>query len=277
MTLVLAVVNQKGGVGKTTTTVNLSAGLAHLGLRVLIIDLDPQAHSTEHLGVSSKFSKTEGLYEAMSGQITLEDCILETSQQGLHIAPSHLKLGSFNQHRPENAQFALREIITDEVKENYDYVLIDCQPSLSILTLNALTAADKIILPVQAEFLALDGLSQLIMTFKEVKATLHPTLEILGVVLTMYDRRNRLSAEILKELEKTFGDDLFESLIPRSVRFAEAPSFGRSIFEYAPGTDAANSYLKLAKELVYKVEEIERKKLQEEAEQVEYEDMAEYR
>lgn len=254
--MIISVVNQKGGVGKTTTTVNLAATFAQAGKQVLIIDLDPQGHSTEHVGFSERTTTDKTVLEALLGTQAVKECIHKTYKKGLFLLPSNLRLGLFNQ-LPSDANYTKLQEVTKEIAELFDYIIIDCQPSLSLLTLNALIASNEVLMPVQSEFLALDGLSQLIVTFKEVKAKYQPDLNVLGVVLTMYDRRNRLSAEIRKELEKNFGNNLFESVIPRSVRFAEAPSFGKAISDYAPGSDAARSFEKLAFEIEQKMNQRE--------------------
>ena len=256
MAKTISIVNQKGGVGKTTTSVNLSAALANMGFRTLLIDLDPQGHSTEHIGLSGNFHPTKTVLEIILKEEEISDVIKDTYLDKLHIIPTNLRLGLYNQNSPEGKQFNLKESI-ESVDPDYDYIIIDCQPSLSLLTLNALTASDYIVLPVQSEFLALDGLTQLIKTLKEVRIKLNPALSVLGVVLTMYDKRNKLSGEIRNELAKNFGDDLFETIIPRSVRFAEAPSFGKAIFDYAPRSKGASAYRQLAEEMLIKLADME--------------------
>jgi len=254
MAIVIAITNQKGGVGKTTTAVNLSAALANLGKKVLIIDFDPQGHSTEHLGVKNLFDPIqETILEVITNKKTLLSVVVPTYLPNLWIAPSNLRLGQFNQHNPIGKQFVLKNAISQEESQKFDFILIDCQPSLSLLTLNALTTSNKVILPVQAEYLALDGLTQLILTLKEVKQKLHPTLSILGILITMFDRRNKLSSEVKTELEKNFGSDVFRSHIPRSVRLAEAPSFGKTIFDYDPRSEGALAYYNLAREVLDKL------------------------
>lgn len=253
--IIISVVNQKGGVGKTTTAVNTAAGLAKLGKKVLLIDLDPQAHSTQHLGFGGS-SNGKNLINVLLDKTPILEVIKKTSSKKLWLLDSDLTLGKFNQLSPKGNHFVLKDSLSQEVKDFFDYIIIDCQPTLSLLTFNALTASDKILLPVQAEFLALDGLSQLILTLKEVRTKLHPSLSVIGVVITMFDRRNNLSTEIRKELNKNFGDDLFKAVIPRSVRLAEAPSFGKTIFEYDPYSKGAEEYLILAKELIKKVENL---------------------
>jgi chromosome partitioning protein len=248
MATVISIVNQKGGVGKTTTSVNLSAGLARLGYKVLILDFDPQGHSTEHLGIEVESSKTA--LEVLEDEKTLKASIYASYIPSVWVLPATLKLGQFNQNTPVGRQFSLKNSLDEDMHKKFDYIIIDCQPSLSLLTLNALVASDKVLLPVQAEFLALDGLSQLIVTLREIKTKLHPKLSVLGILLTMFDKRNKLSSEVKEELEKNFEDDLFSVVIPRSVKLAEAPSFGKSIFDYAVDTPGCIAYDALAKEVV---------------------------
>ena len=249
MTTIISVVNQKGGVGKTTTSVNVSASLALLGYKVLVIDFDPQGHSGEHLGIQIENGKSS--LEVLEKEKSLISCIYPSKVRNLWVLPASLRLGQFNQNSPVGRQFALKEAIDKELSggDKFDFVVIDCQPSLSLLTLNALVTCDCVLLPVQAEFLALDGLSQLIVTLKEIKTKLHPKLSVLGILLTMYDRRNKLSYEVKSELEKNFKEDLFDTVIPRSVKLAEAPSFGQSILDYAPDSPGSIAYKDLANEI----------------------------
>jgi chromosome partitioning protein len=252
MSTVISVTNQKGGVGKTTTSVNLGAAMARAGYKTLIIDLDPQGHSGEHLGVKiiedNKGQKT--ILDVLGGERDLLDSTYPTYIPNLWLTPSNLKLGQFNQNPPAGRQFNLKTTINQEVQDKFDFIFIDCQPSLSLLTLNALTACDQVVLPVQAEFLALDGLTQLVVTLKEIQTKLHPKLKVLGILLTMYDKRNRLSGEVRSELEKNFGNDLFGVSIPRVVKLAESPSFGKAIFDYDPSSPGAEAYETLAKEII---------------------------
>lgn len=259
MSLIISVVNQKGGVGKTTSSVNLSASLADRNYKILLVDLDPQAHSTEHLGCRQQLAQNQNLtiLESFNDQALAEQVVIETYIKNLFILPADLRLGQFNQQPPQGRQFVLKKIL-QKLKQTqaFDFIFIDCQPSLSLLTLNALTSSNKVLLPVQAEFFALDGLSQLIYTLKEVQTKLHPSLSILGVLITMYDRRNKLSSEVKNELSKNFQQELFVNSIPRSVKLAEAPSFGKSIFDYAPSSIAAAAYQAVAQEILdrfYKV------------------------
>ena len=250
MSVIISVVNQKGGVGKTTTAVNLAAGLAEAGKFVLLVDLDPQGNATSGLGMKNQEIE-RGLYHAVVGQERLSDIISNTAHAGLRVAPSTPDLAGANVElvNETGRESKLSDIIS-EVKHAYDYVIIDCPPSLGILTLNGLVAADKILIPVQAEYYALEGLGQLLKTVELVKTNIKPDLHVLGAVVTMFDSRNKLSGEVLQELYKYFPNNIFRSVIPRTVRLAEAPSFGQSIFHYEPGGKAARAYERLTRELL---------------------------
>lgn len=256
MAQIIAVVNQKGGVGKTTTAMNLGAYLALLGKFVLLVDLDPQANATSGLGINHRELK-QGIYNVLIGEAAMRDIILPTGQEGYRVAPSTLDLAGANielvsvEEREYRLAYAL-----EEARGAFDYIIIDCPPSLGLLTVNGLTAADSVVIPVQAEYYALEGLGQLLETIGLVRENLNPKLEILGALLTMYDRRNKLANDVFYELYKFFPNKIFRSVIPRSVRLAEAPSHGVSILYYDGRSKAAKSYEKLAKELLEIIEEI---------------------
>jgi chromosome partitioning protein len=247
---VISIVNQKGGVGKTTTAVNLAAGLAEAGKFVLLVDLDPQGNATSGLGIRSE-DVTEGLYQALSGTSRVHDVIRNTAHTGLRVVPATPDLAGANVElvNVDGRERKLDDVLS-EAKHAYDYIIIDCPPSLGILTLNGLVAADHVLIPVQAEYYALEGLGQLLKTIDMVRENIKPEISILGAVLTMYDSRNRLSEEILHELYRYFPNNIFRSVIPRTVRLAEAPSFGQSIFHYEPSGKGAKSYERLTREFL---------------------------
>jgi chromosome partitioning protein len=250
MAKVISVVNQKGGVGKTTTTVNVAAFLADLGKMVLVVDMDPQGNATSGLGVN-RADIEHGIYEALARQRQVSDVIFDTSHEGLRIAPATQNLAgaSVELVSVENREFQLRELLS-EIRHGYDYIFIDCPPSLGLLTVNSLVAADQLLIPVQAEYYALEGLGQLLETVKLVQTHIHPELQVLGAVLTMFDKRTKLSGEVMNELYKYFPNNIFRSVIPRTVRLAEAPSFGQSILQYEPSGKGARAYEKLAREIL---------------------------
>ena len=245
----ITVTNQKGGVAKTTTSVNLSACLAANKFKVLLIDLDPQGQAGEHLGLGEN---NPNILDVLTKKSKALEAMQPTYIENLFVLNSNIQLGSFNQQGAGGNQFSLKEALV-EVQDEFDFVIIDCQPSLSLLTLNALTAADYVILPVQSEFFALDGLTQLILTLKEIQNSLNPDLKVLGILLTMFDKRNRLSMEVKNELFKNFENELFHTIIPRNVKLAEAPSFGKAIIDYEPNSLGAEAYRNLAKEVLKKV------------------------
>lgn len=250
MSRIIAVVNQKGGVGKTTTAINLGAYLARAGNRVLLIDLDPQANATSGLGVDHK-QLTKGVYEVLISPTTMSEVIVSTPIENLHLVPATLSLaGATVELVPlDRREFLLRDNLVD-LEELYDYIIIDSPPSLGLLTINGLVAAREVLVPVQSEYYSLEGLGQLMETIDLVKNNLHPELTMLGVVLTMYDPRFRLSSAVLEELYKYFpAEQIFRSVIPRNVRLAEAPSYGQTIFHYDPKSPGAKAYKKLADEI----------------------------
>lgn len=247
---VISVVNQKGGVGKTTTAMNLAAYLAELGSFVLLVDMDPQGNATSGLGVG-KEELEHGIYEALAKQKRIHDVVKNTSHEGLRIIPATANLSgaSVELVDVERREFQLLDLL-EELKHAYDYIIIDCPPSLGLLTINGLVAADELLIPVQAEYYALEGLGQLLSTIELIKEHIKPDLGILGAVLTMFDKRTRLSEDIMNELYKYFPDTIFRSVIPRTVRLAEAPSFGQSILHYDPKGKGAKAYERLAREIL---------------------------
>lgn len=247
MTKIVAVVNQKGGVGKTTTAINVAAQLAADKQSVLLVDLDPQGNATSGLGIP-KESAQPTTYDLLNGAVTMATVAHKTHVAQLSVVPANANLAGAEVElvgRPRR-EFALAEAITGA---NYDYILIDCPPSLGLLTINALTAADSVFIPVQAEYYALEGLSQLLDTIQAVKGTTNPQLELLGIALTMFDKRNSLSEQVQAEVANYFGDKLFKTVIPRNVRLAEAPSYGRTIYEHDRWSKGARAYKALAKEV----------------------------
>ncbi len=250
MARVICIVNQKGGVGKTTTAVNLGAYLARAGHRVLLVDLDPQANATSGLGIDHK-KLERGVYEVLISPTTMREVVTPTDIDQLHVIPATLALaGASVELVPlEDREFLLQKNLA-EIAHDYDYVIIDSPPSLGLLTVNGLVAADEVLIPVQSEYYSLEGLSQLVETIDLVKENLRPELQILGVVVTMYDPQYRLSEAVLEELYKYFTHgQIFRSVIPRNVRLAEAPSYGQSILHYDPKSPGAKAYRKLADEI----------------------------
>lgn len=244
---VIAVVNQKGGVGKTTSTINIAAQLASSGKSVLLVDLDPQGNATSGLGLAKDQPVT--MYELLCHGHKLSEAVLKTNVAQLFIVPSNINLAGAEIElvNREHREFVLREVLQ---VADYDYVIIDCPPSLGLLTINALTAATLVLMPVQAEYYALEGLSQLLNTVQAVKHSTNQNLELLGVVLTMYDKRTSLSEQVRDEVHKYFGDNLFKTVIPRNIRLAEAPSHGRTIFEHDKWSKGARAYKALTKEIL---------------------------
>ena len=249
-TKVMAIINQKGGVGKSTTAINLSAALGELGKQVLLVDLDPQGNSSSGLGIE-KSQVHNCVYDVLLNDVAIEDVIIPDVGEGLDLVPATINLagaevelvsGMARENRLKDAVGSLRG--------KYDYIFIDCPPSLGLLTVNALVAADKLLIPIQCEFYALDGVTKLLDSMKRVKTRLNPTLDIFGVLLTMYDGRTTLSRQVVEEVRSYFGKTVFTTLIPRTVKLSEAPSFGQPITQYDPSGKGAQSYVNLAKEVV---------------------------
>ncbi|MBQ1874638.1 MAG: ParA family protein [Paludibacteraceae bacterium] len=250
MSKIISLANQKGGVGKTTTSINLAAALAQQGKHVLLIDADPQANASSGLGVDiEQLSNT--IYECLINRIDPHTAIVSTSVKRLDIIPSHIDLvgAEIEMLNIEHRETILKQILS-QLRSEYDYILIDCSPSLGLLTVNALTASDSVIIPVQCEFFALEGIAKLLNTIKIIKSQLNPSLQIEGFLLTMYDNRLRLSNQVYEEVKRHFGDLVFNTVISRNVRLSEAPSHGLSIMEYDSSSKGAKNYLALAKELI---------------------------
>lgn len=250
MSRIISVVNQKGGVGKTTTAINLGAYLAWLGKFVLLVDLDPQANATSSLGVNHA-ELTHGVYHSLINGYSFRDIIQPTSHAGYKVAPATADLAGARIELVglENREHKLRDAML-EVRNDYDYIIIDCPPSLDVLTINGLVAADELLIPVQAEYLALEGLSQLINTIQLIKENIKPELAVLGAVVTMYDKRNKLSDQVVNELRQHFPHKVFDTLVPRNVRLTEAPSYGQTILAYDGRSSGAAAYEALAREIL---------------------------
>lgn len=254
MTKVIAFANQKGGVGKTTTAINIGASLAAIKKRVLLIDLDPQGNAGTGLGFV-RAAHRQSVCGVIMGRAAAADNILTTAVPGLHILPSSMALAGAEVELldEENREYRLRDALA-AVREHYDYILLDCPPALGFLTLNALTTADSVIIPMQCEFYALEGISHLVNSIREVKAKWNPDLDILGVLLTMYDRRYGLTRAVEDDVRNTFGDKVFKTVVPRNVRVSEAPSHGKPALFYDFNASGAQAYLRVATELVQKTE-----------------------
>ena len=248
MAKIVCVANQKGGVAKTTTSINLSAALIPQGYRVLLIDLDPQGNATVGCGVNGEDTKAT-VYELVIQTAAIRDCIVTTSS-GIDLLPANADLsGALVELLNEIGRELRLKQALEEVESDYDYIFIDCPPALNILTINALVAADSVLIPMQCEYFALEGLSALVSTIKKIKAALNPELKIEGLLRTMFDKRNALSREVSNQLEKHFGDKVYDVIIPRNIRLAEAPSHGQPGTIYAPSSKGARAYRLLAKEV----------------------------
>ncbi|WP_041723855.1 ParA family protein [Calditerrivibrio nitroreducens] len=253
MSKVMVVANQKGGVGKTTTAVNLAAALAFAEAKVLLVDMDPQANATSGLGFNPSELK-QSIYDVIVNNVRIEDVLIETKIDGLHLIPSKIDLTA--------AEIELVTVLSretrlkrplDTIKDRYNIVIIDCPPSLGLLTINSLTASDTVLIPLQCEYYALEGLTQLLNTIRLVKDGLNPKLDLEGILLTMYDPRNNLSKEVYKQVREYFRDKMFKAIIPRNVKLSEAPSYGVPIISYDIKSKGAESYIELAKEILNKL------------------------
>ena len=247
---IIAIANQKGGVGKTTTSINLSSCIAAKGKKVLVVDIDPQGNTTSGYGIE-KNDLDNTIYELMLGDCSIEDCIIKDVIENISILPSNVNLAAAEIELigVDKKEYILKNEI-DWVKDRYDYIIIDCPPSLSLLTVNAMTTADSVLVPIQCEYCALEGLSQLIHTVNLVKERLNPNLEMEGVVFTMYDSRTNLSAQVVENVKSHLNQKVYRTVIPRNIRLAEAPSYGQPINIYDPKSAGAESYLALAEEVI---------------------------
>ncbi len=250
MAQIICIANQKGGVGKTTTAINLSAALALSAKRTLLVDCDPQANATTGIGINK--AELEGtLYHAMIGEVPASDIVIKSEVENLHIMPSRVELTGFEVEMMDTpGREKILKNILYALGDDYDYIFVDCPPSLSLLTINAMTAANFVLIPLQSEFYALEGLGQLLQTIKKIKGNLNPELKISGILLTMFDKRTNLSFQVADNARKYFKNLVFKTKIPRNVRLGEAPSFGKPIILYDKTSVGATSYLKLAREML---------------------------
>lgn len=249
---IISIINQKGGVGKTTTAVNLAAFLADKGYKTMLVDADSQGNATSGLSKDVGFEET--LYDVLLGDVSIEEAVVKTDIKKLSILPASIDLAGaeIEMVSMEKREFLMKRKL-DQVRDKYDFILIDCPPSLGLMTLNALVASQEILIPIQAEFYALEGLSQLVKTVQVVTRKLNPGLSILGILLTMFDGRTNLSLQVADEVKKYFGNKVFRTVIPRSVKLSEAPSFGEPILTYASKSKGAEAYKKLCREVIKRV------------------------
>jgi chromosome partitioning protein len=258
---VLAIANQKGGVGKTTTAINLGTALAAIGEHVLVVDLDPQGNASTGLGIDRKARRTS-TYDVLTGAASMREAVLPTAVPQLFIAPSTMDLSGLEleigreRDRAFRLRYALSELNKGARAFDFTYVLVDCPPSLNLLTVNAMAAADSILVPLQCEFFALEGLSQLLKTVDQVKSSLNPTLSIHGIVLTMYDSRNNLSNQVVADVRQHMGSKVYDTVIPRNVRISEAPSYGKPVLIYDIKCVGSEAYLRLATEIIQREKEL---------------------
>jgi chromosome partitioning protein len=258
---VLAVANQKGGVGKTTTAINLGTALAAIGEHVLVVDLDPQGNASTGLGIERK-ARSTSTYDVLTGQAPMRDAIVATAVPQLFLAPSTMDLSGLeleigqSKDRAFRLRTALNNINAGSPEFHFTYVLVDCPPSLNLITVNAMAAADSILVPLQCEFFALEGLSQLLKTVEQVKNSLNPTLSIHGIVLTMYDSRNNLANQVVADVRQFMGRKVYDTVIPRNVRISEAPSYGKPVLVYDLKCVGSEAYLRLATEIIQREKEL---------------------
>lgn len=250
MAHVVAIINQKGGVGKSTTAINLAACLGDLGKRVLVVDFDPQGNATSGFGVD-KDSLESDVYESLMNDVPLSEVVVPSPVEGVFVAPATIQLaGAEIELVSVMARESVLRYVLEPVRDAYDYIFVDCPPSLGLLTVNALVAADSLLIPIQCEFYALEGLSKLLESMRMVKGRLNPSLSIFGVVMTMFDVRTTLSRQVVGEVRDYFGDQVFQTVIPRNVKLSEAPSHGLPINRYAPSSKGSQAYCELAEEVV---------------------------
>ena len=250
---IIAFANQKGGVGKTTSAVNIAASVGILGKSVLLIDLDPQGNTTSGVGINKKNLKSTS-YELLIDEIDAAQAVVETEFKNLSVIPSNISLAGaeFDLYQLDNREYRLKKQL-DAVKDNYDYIFIDCPPSLGMITVNALAAADAVIIPMQCEYYALEGLSQLMITIRKIKQLYNPELEICGILITMFNGRLILTMQVISELKKYYSDKLFKTPVSRNVKLSEAPSFGKPVYYHDKSSKGANEYLEVAKELLERI------------------------